>query len=468
MVNFNNEISFPELLQTQQTQQANTAYEPNKSSLLTRTISNNGLLNPIIKSSYKEDVIKVNNNNNNEVYFDLEKTEHGSSGGHGTPVDTTSQAEVYFTTELYSEAIHGIYQEKKALNSCSFSNLLGTVKNKSKDKDKYSEYFRNLNYMEILNLIFLTDFKCYQTLQSSHALFLQKSNSIENLYALLKLNISSAKHRQTGQSGESMFLSNLYIKDFVGDGLDSNALSSIDSFNTSFYESIRILPDLSLIPKKQMPKSELVENHQPANLHRPILNEKPFSGRGRVLLKTQAKMSHVQTSAAPKETAAGSQKKKKPDSIALCEQLKPVLDLVSDLRLPVTVNFQFNMRGVLFESALYINVFEDVPLSLFRNNTGNKASAAGFTQFHSHSHLNQQQQHHAHLKLNANELSSIQKIQEFFFMNIDEHLKKLDGFYLCNKQDKHGFKETPFNYDAMNKELKNALIFKLNEIKVRF
>ena len=108
-----------------------------------------------------------------------------------------------------------------------------------------------------------------------------------------------------------------------------------------------------------------------------------------------------------------------------------------------------------------------MPLSLFRNNSGNKASAAGFTQFHNHSHLNQRQ-HHAHLKLNANELSSIQKIQKFFFMNIDEHLKKLDGFYLCNKQDKHGFKETPFNYDAMNKELRNALISKLNEIKVRF
>ena len=461
MVNFNNELSFPELLHSQQSQQANTqTYEPNKSSLLARTISSNGLL----KSSFKEDVIKVNNNNN-EVYFELDKNEHVTSGGHGIPADTTNQAEVYFTTELYSEAIHGIYQEKKAFNSCSFSNLLGGAKNKSKDKEKYSEYFRNLNYMEILNLIFLTDFKCYQTLQSSHALFLQKSNSIDNLYALLKLNISSSKHQQAGQLGENMYLSNLYIKDFVGDGLDTNVLNSIDSFNTSFYESIRILPDLSLIPKKQIAKSELVENHQPANLHRPILNEKPFSGRGRFLLKTQAKMSsQLQTNAAPKETTAGSQKKKKPDSIALCEQLKPVLDLMSDLRLPVTVNFQFNMRGVLFESALYINVFEDVPLSLFRNNLGNKASAAGFSQFHNQ-HSNQ---HHPHIKLNANELSSIQKIQQFFFMNIDEHLKKLDGFYLCNKQDKHGFKETPFNYDAMNKELKNALIFKLNDIKVRF
>ena len=149
--------------------------------------------------------------------------------------------------------------------------------------------------------------------------------------------------------------------------------------------------------------------------------------------------SQVQTSVAPKETTAGSQKKKKPDSIALSEQLKPVLDLMSDMRLPMTVNFQINLRGVLF-SALYINVFEDVPLSLFRSNLGNKASTSRFTQFHNqHS-----SQHHPHVKLNANELGSIQKIQQFFFMNIDKHLKKLDGFYLCNKQDKHELKEIPF------------------------
>ncbi len=56
-------------------------------------------------------------------------------------------------------------------------------------------------------------------------------------------------------------------------------------------------------------------------------------------------------------------------------------------------------------------------------------------------------------------------------MNIDEHLKKLDGFHLCQKSKTFtnqspsstctSISDEPNRFESINKELKNALILKL-------
>lgn len=146
-------------------------------------------------------------------------------------------------------------------------------------------------------------------------------------------------------------------------------------------------------------------------------------------------------------------KKKKQDSIALVDQLKPVLESLKDMHLPITVDFQFTLRGILLESTLFVNVFEDVPLSLFKNNF-NKNSVSSCSRATSNYEIN-----------------SIKQIQNLFFMNIDEHLKKLDGFHLCQKS-KTVSSQSPSSacasssdelrsFESINKELKNALILKL-------
>jgi len=161
-----------------------------------------------------------------------------------------------------------------------------------------------------------------------------------------------------------------------------------------------------------------------------------------------------------KETAA---KKKKTDMITLTEQIKPVLDGLTVLHLPVTVDFQFSLRSVLFESCLFVNVFDDVPLHLFRN----KATSMTRT--------------------NAFEMVSVKKIQSLFFSNVEEHFRNLDGFHLFKNSRKasqasgSGFgakgkyqnagpsqfstffdtDDEVKNHEAVDKEIKNALILRL-------
>ena len=87
---------------------------------------------------------------------------------------------VYFTTEIYSEVIDGICQDKKFNTS-------------NENKKNTCDYFRNLNHAEILNLIFLIDLKSISVLQSISALFLDKSDSIKNLNSLLNASDSGKK-----------------------------------------------------------------------------------------------------------------------------------------------------------------------------------------------------------------------------------------------------------------------------------
>ncbi len=71
----------------------------------------------------------------------------------------------------------------------------------------------------------------------------------------------------------------------------------------------------------------------------------------------------------------------------------------------IDINFQFSLRGILFESSLYMNVFEDIPLNLFSSNNSCSSQKNN---------------------INPYEISSIIKIQKLFFANIDENFKKSD------------------------------------------
>lgn len=97
--------------------------------------------------------------------------------------------EIYFQTEMYCEAIDGIYQERKnqsaSASSCLSSSSSSTSSGSSKKaKEKLAiDYFKNLTTLEICNLVYLIDLKCFSSLQSVYALFMSKSNSIGNLSA---------------------------------------------------------------------------------------------------------------------------------------------------------------------------------------------------------------------------------------------------------------------------------------------
>ncbi len=412
--------------------------------MMGKPLSNTGLLNmyhPAANSSSKQAsdlLFEMNKNTEPE----MESLKHNTN---------ESFVNVSFTTELYSEVIDGIYQERKNINLNNNNGSFPFGK-RAKDKDKYSEYFRNLTYAEILNLIFLVDLKCFLTLQSSHALFLQKSNFISNLYSMLN---TTGSYSNSGDQLDTKkkLLTNIYLKDTSFEDNTSNVYNN--NYIPNFYESIRILPDLKLLPKKTV-RSELSEK-QSAN--RRVL-EKPI-GRGKLSVKFQPKTSLNLPNVSTKDSSS---KKKKSDVILLSDQLKPVLDCLTDLRLPVNVDFQFNLRGILFESALFVNVFEDIPLNLFKNNllrNNSTASLSGHSKPGGGNSL-----------FSQSEMGSIKKIQKLFFANIDDHLRKMDGFHLCKKVDKFVGTSTNQlspssshdelkNFDAINKEIKNALVLKL-------
>jgi len=304
-----------------------------------------------------------------------------------------------------------------------------------------------LNYTEILNLIFLTDLKCSLTLQSGYALFLKKNNSIANLYALLNLNANNSSSTESPKPP----ITNVYLKDSATQDHTSNVYNN--NYNINFFDSIRLLPDLRLLPKKVV-KIELCESHKSS---RRIL-ERPIT-RGKLYNKLSARNTLVLPNNPTKETLP---KKKKTDVITLTEQLKPVLDSITELHLPITVDFQFSLRGILFESNLFVSVFEDVPLHLFRSRMASS------------------------MRSNAFEMTSVRKIQSLFFANIEEHFRSLDGFHLCKKSMRSGAsgggggrgrfqgaaanqqystggdaQEELKSHEALDKEIKNALILKL-------
>lgn len=141
--------------------------------------------------------------------------------------------EVYFQTELYYEAIDGVYQERKS-NAAS-SIYLSSKKIKEKSN---LDNFKNLNASEISNLIYLSDLKCFSALQSIYTLFLNKSNTIENL-------IGQVCDRSSGGEFVGPRFDRTHLSEFSAEVIDR-----ILSLDINFVESIRILPDLNIVLRK--------------------------------------------------------------------------------------------------------------------------------------------------------------------------------------------------------------------------
>jgi len=341
--------------------------------------SNNGLLNVIDGYSSENlfylDNSKRTNENFQEIGPNNKKDDIKSSSGN---LDL-SNIEISFTTEMYFESIDGIYREKKAANlSNSTFNL--NSKKIMRDKLKHLRNFRNLTNSEIINLIYLTDLKCYSALQSSYALFLSKTNPVANLTNLL--NISSPNSFQSHQYFHS-----------------ASNLINIYEYDSNYFDSIRILPDLNIIPKNSLVKlnnnskmssvrstylinrikfnKNLNRKTKPGNLAKQE-NEKfkrlfsednslkfENNQKRRSSIESKDKGKHFESSYMSKEANSSSKKVEKSAAISLHDQLRPVLDCIDTNCSLVDVNFQFTLRGILLESSLYVCVFEDVPLNLF-------------------------------------------------------------------------------------------------------
>lgn len=136
------------------------------------------------------------------------------------------EEKIYFQTELYCEAIDGIYQERK-------SNAMYLSNKKMREKSTL-DYFKNLNRLEICNLIYLIDLKCFSALQSIYALFLSKTNTIGNLNSHMASTTSAVPKLDKSNLSE----------------FSAQVLNNISTFNVNFADSIRLLPDMDLVLKK--------------------------------------------------------------------------------------------------------------------------------------------------------------------------------------------------------------------------
>lgn len=200
-------------------------------------------------------------------------------GGVGGPIHRstssnpgTADEQVYFQTEMYCEAIDGIYQERRNATSCPSS--LGSANNNSnncastggskKGRDKQTvDYFKNLTALEICNLLYLIDLKCFSTLQSIYALFLSKSNTIGNLSTQMGLPSSSSSASSSSSSMSLVgweanarhYLDRNNLSEFTAD-----VITNILAFNKNFVDSVRILPDLCLVLKKHKLKENKNNN----------------------------------------------------------------------------------------------------------------------------------------------------------------------------------------------------------------
>jgi hypothetical protein len=353
--------------------------------------NNNGLLNVIDGYSSENLFYLDNSKRSSDNFQDIgpsnKKDEIKSNSGN---LDLNN-IEISFTTEMYFESIDGIYREKKAAN-LSNSTLNLNSKKIMRDKLKHLRNFRNLTNSEIINLIYLTDLKCYSALQSSYALFLSKTNPVANLTNLL--NISSPNSFQSHQYFHS-----------------ASNLINIYEYDSNYFDSIRILPDLNIIPKTSLVKlnnnnkmssvrstylinrikfnKNLNRKTKPGNLSKQE-NEKfkrlfsednslkfENNQKRRSSIESKDKGKNFENSYTNKEANSSSKKVEKSAAISLHDQLRPVLDCIDTNCSLVDVNFQFTLRGILLESSLYVCVFEDVPLNLF--NQSSKSQVLNFT-----------------------------------------------------------------------------------------
>lgn len=270
--------------------------------------------------------------------------------------ESNQDDEVYFVTEIYAENIDGVYKER----TCK--------KDHMRKKDRI-EYFKNLTNNEILNMIYLQDFKCFSILQSSFALFFSKNNLYENLNELIS------------KSELSVVIENEEIKDM---------LKKILSFEDKFYDCIRLVPDLNVILYKHL----LKELGKKSTLINPItqclINRVGYQSKLNGKKDTKGMNQLCGTLATGSESFVA---KKKNLTISLYEQLRPVLSAIDVSRFSLNqVNFNFSLKGILIESSLFVCVYDDIPFNLFNSNFDD-----GF-----------------------------KKIQQYFFKNADETFRKID------------------------------------------
>jgi len=300
---------------------------------------------------------------------------------------------------------------------------------------------------------------------------------------------------------ESQFGSALWSSQKSSYFLTQETTTKILNYNVNFHESIRILPDLNLIAKSLQSMNtnqsnvgrlnsvnELASSTGSTGLHNRI--RKPacasdsemsltpkvvypmnkFSQLNPIETITTTtfinSLTTTTTTTETKEVITTPVKKKKSDSILLHDQIKPVLNSI--FHLPVSqnvsrdimnINFQFSLRSILFESTLFVSVFEDVPFNLF-----NSATCAS-------------------KKLSIQETNSIHKIQTLFFSKINDNLKKNDmnstndfmSAPLPRSQAANRGSITSLEdleninqylmIEHVKKELKNTICLRLNDIK---
>lgn len=201
-------------------------------------------------------------------------------------------------------------------------------------------------------------------------------------------------------------------------------------------------------------------------------------------------------------TAAGAKKAKKTEILGLQDQIRPLLNSLDIVMKPcINVDFDFTLRSVLLESALYVVVFEDIPFNLWSSfpTTGGKSSSAHLSAAAATANNS-----------STSHLTSIRKIQQFFLSSINESLRNLDleSNGGSNGNNNAGSNSTPYHqfhpshfsgssgtgpsgssgyyssrssqhlthsdeqikaYDAlvesMKTDVKNAIVLKLNDIK---
>ncbi len=192
-----------------------------------------------VKSHFNSKVKLTNRLNSDSL---LKKTtsiskedEYANSAADGGEKKAAAE-NVYFRTEVYFEDIQGVSKQY---------NLF-----KSKEMHKIGDYFKNLTKSEIVNLIHLIDLKAFLSLQSIYALFLNKAEFIEN--------VSAFRHYS------KVDLENLCF---------NSTLAKIQGFDLEFFDSIRILPDLNVLFRRnsfKLNKMDFSKSINSANLHNRI------------------------------------------------------------------------------------------------------------------------------------------------------------------------------------------------------
>ena len=166
-------------------------------------------------------------------------------------------------------------------------------------------------------------------------------------------------------------------------------LTDLVNFDSKYYECIRLLPDVGLVMHKHAIKEAKSKTRLSNQTSQYLFNRVNYNNRS--FNKRESVNQNLSNANAENE---GANAKKK--TLSLYEQLRPVLSSIEISKFNThQVEFDFSLKGVLFESSLYVCVYDDIPFNLF--NLQSKNYSDGF-----------------------------RKIQNYFFQNVDETFRKLD------------------------------------------